>query len=444
MQLSAHNIISRIKDSDKYFIINLLSGEADIISEESYQELVSGEVTHSKDYLKKGYLADPAAESALYRRKYLEFLDNREQDELQIFFVPSYQCNFQCSYCYQDQYQYNVELSDRKVLNSFFDYIDETFYKRKKYLTLFGGEPLLPDKYSKNFIARFIEKADDRLLDIAVVTNGYYLKEFIPDLLSVSVREIQVTLDGVGEMHDKRRPLRGGGSTFINISEGIDAALEAGLPVNLRMVLDKENIHDLPLLAAYAIKKGWTTNPVFKTQLGRNYELHHCQAGANRLYSRIRLYEDIYHLIKKHPEILEFHKPAFSVAKFLFEEGKLPDPLFDSCPGTKTEWAFDYTGKIFSCTANVGKEGEALGTFYPERKLDKEKIAEWESRDVLAIKECTNCNLRLACGAGCAAVAKNQTGQIIKPDCRPVRELLELGIATYFKDDINESKYERN
>ena len=39
MQLSAHNIISRIKDSDKYFIINLLSGEADVISEDDYHEL---------------------------------------------------------------------------------------------------------------------------------------------------------------------------------------------------------------------------------------------------------------------------------------------------------------------------------------------------------------------------------------------------------------------
>ncbi|MCH5374686.1 MAG: SPASM domain-containing protein [Planctomycetes bacterium] len=188
--------------------------------------------------------------------------------------------------------------------------------------------------------------------------------------------------------------------------------------------------------ARFAMDKHWTSNPLFKTQLGRNYELHHCQLNSDKLYSRIGLYEDIYQLISVHPEILEFHKPAFSISKFLFDEGNLPEPLFDSCPGTKTEWAFDYTGKIYSCTATVGKEGEELGTFYPELRLNEEIIEEWETRDILSIKECRNCNLSLACGGGCASVAKNQTGKLHSPDCRPIKELLELGIATYFRDEL--------
>jgi uncharacterized protein len=141
-------------------------------------------------------------------------------------------------------------------------------------------------------------------------------------------------------------------------------------------------------------------------------------------------------MLKIHPEIMEFHRPAFSISKFLFDEGELPDPLFDSCPGTKTEWAFDYTGKIYSCTATVGKAGEELGTFYPELELDSDQIEEWESRDVLAIPECKTCNLRLACGGGCASVARNQYGELHKPDCRPVEELISLGIAHYFKKEL--------
>src|SRR5512133_3461369 len=102
--------------------------------------------------------------------------------------------------------------------------------------------------------------------------------------------------------------------------------------------------------------------------------------------------------------MMEFHKRTFSVSKFLFENDELPDPLFDSCPGCKTEWAFDYTGKIYSCTATVGKPGEELGTFFPTVSLDKQKASCWQQRDVLSIKACSNCNLRLACGGGCASV----------------------------------------
>jgi uncharacterized protein len=141
-------------------------------------------------------------------------------------------------------------------------------------------------------------------------------------------------------------------------------------------------------------------------------------------------------LLKGHPEVLEFHKPAFSISKFLFENGELPSPLYDSCPGTKTEWAFDYAGSIYSCTATVGKQGEALGSFFPDISKKEALIEQWEERDVTSIPACSECNLRLACGGGCASVALNATGKILAPDCRPVRELLELGIATYFKKEL--------
>jgi len=63
--------------------------------------------------------------------------------------------------------------------------------------------------------------------------------------------------------------------------------------------------------------------------------------------------------------------------------------------------------------------------------LNQELIEEWEERDVLSITECSSCSMRLACGGGCTAIAKNRTGQINAPDCRPVQELLELGIGLY-------------
>ena len=203
--------------------------------------------------------------------------------------------------------------------------------------------------------------------------------------------------------------------------------------MNLRVVLDAENINGLPALARFAAEKGWTDSPGFKTQLGRNYELHTCQSGSEKLFSRISFYEQLYRLIQEHPEVAEFHRPAFSLSRFLFENGELPDPLFDSCPACKTEWAFDYTGRIYPCTATVGKLDECLGRFYPERTKREHAIQVWQERDVTSIPECRDCALQLSCGGGCGAVAKNKNGNILTPDCRPDKELMEMGLSLYFE-----------
>jgi len=438
VRYSKYNILSGIRDSENYFILNLLTGNADIISaaeavqiedvrngiklpEEGLYELLTA----------KGYIIGEEAETTLYRSRYLDFIDAREKDEVQLFLVTNYTCNFACSYCYQDQYANNAGVITNEIIDSFFSYIGREFAGRKKYITVFGGEPLLAGDRQKEAISYIIEKANEGGLDLCFVTNGYTLDQYVPILKKGSVREVQVTLDGTEQVHNARRFLKGGGGTFEKIVSGIDYCLLDGIDVNLRMVADRQNINNLPDLARFAIEKGWTKNRHFKTQIGRNYELHHCQSDPGLLFDRISLYEKIYELVKVHPHIREFYKPSYSVSKFLFENGELPDPLFDSCPACKTEWAFDYTGHIYSCTATVGKSEESLGTFYPSVSRNDEIIESWQERDVTSIGECKNCSLQLACGGGCGSVAKNRTGSVCSTDCRPVKELLELGFAAY-------------
>ncbi len=434
---SKYNLMGKLTDSENYFLINPLSGNADILDPAKAEEITTESLTDIDEYIAKGYLVDPEEEKQRYRRAYLDFIDNRDESEIQIFFVPHYSCNFNCSYCYQDEYEWDMGPLTKEIIDAFFSYVETEFAGRQKYITVFGGEPLLPSKKVKENLSYFLQKSKENSLDVAVVTNGYHLKEYLTILESANIREIQVTLDGTEKIHNARRQLNGGGETFGAIVEGIDSALQSGFPVNLRVVADRENIDDLVGLAEFAKDRGWTGNVLFKTQIGRNYELHHCQAKAATLFDRAALYEKIYRLIREYPVIMEFHRPAFSISRFLFDNGELPDPLFDSCPGCKTEWAFDYTGTIYSCTATVGKKEEKLGTFFPERTLREDITEEWEDRDVTSIPECTDCPSQLLCGGGCAAVAKNTHGKIQSPDCRPVKDLLSLGISYYFEKEMN-------
>lgn len=438
MNYSKYNIIRKLKDSENYVILNPLSKQADILTPETGKQLLAGNFPEYDDLVEKHYLIDPEEEKRRYNQAYLNFQKNQDTGEVQLLFVPWYSCNFGCSYCYQSDYIHSEKNLSKDVIDSFFNYVEKKFAGKPHYITIFGGEPLLPGKKFQEYISYFIKKAGDT--GIAIVTNGYSLDTYLPILKNGNIREIQITIDGPKVIHDKRRPLLDGSSTFDKTAENISLALKSGYRVNLRTVVDRENIQLLPELARYAEKQGWTKYDSFITQLGRNYELHFCQESNFKLLSRLEMYEILYEIIKENPQFLNYHKPAYSVSRFLFENGEMPEPLFNSCPACKTEWAFDYTGSIYSCTATVGKQDEKLGTFYPEIYEDENKIEDWQDRDVRSIDKCRTCKVQLLCGGGCGSVAKNQYGTIHSPDCRPAAELLELGIAQYFQNDKEEVK----
>src|SRR5512133_2398480 len=104
MKYSKHNIFSKIRGSDNYFIVNLLNGNADILNDAEAgiiekirsEEVLPSDQAFLDEITEKGYLIDPSEEESLFRQKYLDFIDSREKDEIQLFLVLNYTCNFAC------------------------------------------------------------------------------------------------------------------------------------------------------------------------------------------------------------------------------------------------------------------------------------------------------------------------------------------------------------
>jgi len=161
MTLSKHNIFSRIADSDEYFIVNLLTGNADILSAEQAQEVIDERISNTGEFTEKGYLSDEVEETRLFRKRYADFIDARDKDEIQLFFVPWYACNFSCTYCYQEGYSNLHTTPSNELIDAFYAYIAREFGGRKKYITVFGGEPLLPGEMYKTVVRRLLDKAKE-------------------------------------------------------------------------------------------------------------------------------------------------------------------------------------------------------------------------------------------------------------------------------------------
>ena len=445
MQLSRHAILADVPGREEVLLVQPLSGQAALVpraSAEALRALPAGALPDSLPpaaLREAGFVVESAADDqALLDAALTTWRDEVALTQTQLIVVPSFGCNLACTYCYQELFSPSTAgLISAEAIDAFFAYVDAHHLggSLKPYVTLFGGEPLRDTPAHRDRIGRFLAGASARGMKIAAVTNGHDLAALVPLLSTGTVKEVQVTLDGPRALHDARRPHKDGSGTFDRIVAGVEALVAAGVPVNLRVVADKENMPHLPELAAFAAARGWLDLPAgkFKTQIGRNYELFGCASrqDAGALFDRVELWAHYVELCEAHPVLRRFHAPRFHGLSHLAATGELPPANFDACPATKTEWAFSPDGGVFGCTATVGHPGHRLGTFFPEVSRDEAAVAKWSGRSTLTIPACQGCSLAPVCGGGCGAVAWNRTGTPLETDCRPVKELYGLGTRFY-------------
>lgn len=452
MYFSRYNLILPMKENPEfpYIIMNPLSGAFDLVPQTDYERLMDLQRGASVEdegliqYLvSRGYLyLKESDEQVKIQHRLPEFETALKETAPQVLLVPTYTCNLACPYCYQNGIKHKKDLITREVVDAFFTHLERQFLDRKPFITLFGGEALNASLRQKEMIDYIVKKAADGGYAISAVTNGYNLREYLDLLQQAEVKEIQVTLDGPQAIHDERRHTAGGEGTYSQIMAGLAEAIQRKIPINLRVVVDKSNFEDLITLAEELEQKGWLDLPPqrFKTQIGRNYELFECYATPDHLLGQAEHWAHFIQLAEKYPVLKKFHSPEFKGIHHMVQTGELYLPSFDTCPACKTEWVYDLYGDIYGCTATTGQDEYKVGTFYPEYQVNETEVGEWQQRNVLTIPECQTCDVSLICGGGCGAISKNRLGRVQGPDCRPIKEILTLGLE-YYGDRILKMGY---
>ena len=448
MILARNNIIVPIKNAaePEYAILNAVSGSFDMMDESDKALLDDIEAgkdvdTSFSEYLfERGYAYHtPEDEQKAIDEAFVDFNNEIDNTQTQLMLIPTYGCNLACTYCYQHGIDAEYAVITKETVDAFFNYAKKNFSDKSKkpFITLFGGEPLVNSPRQRAIIEHIVSRCAEEGYEMAAVTNGYDFTEYAELLKKVKIKEIQFTLDGSRDVHDARRATANKKGTFDNVIAGIDAAVKNGFPVNLRTVVDLENIRDIVKLAEYLDDKGWLDLPpeLFKTQLGRNYELFDCYFKPQHLMTQAELWAEYSALSKEYPILEKFHRPDFKGIRHMIDTGELYMASFDTCPAAKTEWVFDLNGEIYGCTASCGRKEYLLGTFYPEVTLDAAAVEKWQCRNVRNIEKCKSCKYDVICGGGCGVISANKNGcDPLTPDCRPIQALLETGVNHYIDD----------
>lgn len=171
-------------------------------------------------------------------------------DVLHLIILPTEQCNFRCTYCYED---FRVGKMERAVITGIKNLLAARAAElRRLHIAWFGGEPLIALGVIEE-IAGFARELAERHTELTctgeMTTNAYLLDRGTAERLdSLGVRNYQITLDGPEEHHDRTRLRRDGRGSFERIWANL-LGLRAGNPrlrIALRVHVTPDNLAVMP------------------------------------------------------------------------------------------------------------------------------------------------------------------------------------------------------
>lgn len=351
-----------------------------------------------RNLYRNGFVVDDDVdEFALLKRRHDRAKHSRHQ--LDITISPTLDCNFGCFYCYQGR---TKERMSQQVQDEIIDFIAQHEGLEELRLSWFGGEPLL--------CLDIIEAMSERIEDLSkkmgftysaqMTTNGYDLdRERVAILRKCRVDNLQITLDGPPDLHDKRRNLvtRSNG-TFWAIVEGIKLLNEAGSTVIVRSNVDKTNIDRIEELIDILADEGLHQNSFY--------------LGQVKPYS-----EQVKRVSKVFLSKAEMGEHDARVQKYLARKAfkasadvHFPEPKNTYCSANRTHaFVIDHDGETYKCWAEIGDHSLSLGQLrdLPPPDLAEEKASpcaqrwhDWSPFD--EEKGCATCKMLPICMGGCA------------------------------------------
>lgn len=135
-------------------------------------------------------------------------------------------CNLSCDYCGRWDL-YRDELSDQRML----ELVDELAEAGVRRVAFTGGEPL-----SHRLCLALGRKCRRRGMQVSLNTNGVLVPRYL-DQLTQAVDTLTISIDGDREQHEASR----GQGSYDGAIAGAEAAVAAGLPVNLHCVVTRHN-----------------------------------------------------------------------------------------------------------------------------------------------------------------------------------------------------------
>jgi len=406
---------------------------------------------------RRGYLTEktPEQEEEIFAEFATKLHERNIEQPPSYIFMPTYDCNLRCSYCFQDHMRTDSRFSHllRTVEPSMVDRIFvgmehiETLHgvngtgPRHRRIGFFGGEPFLES--SRPIVQYIIDKAlAIGTASFWAVTNGTDLHAY-RDLLSPQrIAALQITLDGPPEEHDRRRIYADGTGSYQRISHNISMALDLGVHVSIRLNIDRNNIRQLPELADDFLARGWGSNTLFSVYAAP-IRAENEKTDSRTTFNTWELDQALAEMIEERPNVAIVGRPDDGIkaqARRVFSDATTAMPNFREsfCSAHTRMYIFDAFGDLYACWERTGDSKVRIGRIDEngDVSLNMEVNSLWRSRTVATNPVCRNCRYALHCGGGCAVLALGRTGKYHMNFCDGFAARFRSSVAEAFLDHV--------
>lgn len=299
--------------------------------------------------------------------------------------APTIACNFACPYCYEEGAIKNKIMLE-EVENNIISLVKS--YKGLERLNVdwYGGEPLLVF----DNIVRLTKKLQSLSIPeykATIITNGYLLdEEKISMFKELGISRVQVTMDGMEEIHNKRRPHKTNSDSFERISKNLSKLHQICPEVELhvRVNIDKDNADDFFILNNHLRKTinsaKFFAYPAYVT------DFNPCKASFCMM-DRVEQAEFVLNNNDKYP-FARFYYPITKI-------GECTARFMNS-------YIVGPEGELYKCWCDVGDAAKITGTL-KEGIVNSELYTNYMcDSDPLSDEKCLSCSCFPICNGGCA------------------------------------------
>lgn len=390
-----------VEHDNRKFLYNTLSNALNEVDEELFNCLKTLKANHSSEkitldddlvnsLLKNMFLTENDEDDLLIYKSIIQSI-RAEKNGLILTIAPTMDCCFDCHYCFERTK--TPIYMDENTMRGIAKFVSSFEGIKLAKITWFGGEPLMAVPQMEKLYRKLKRGLKGVPFQSNIITSGFHLNEpNIRALQRMKISQMQITLDGMKEEHNKIKFTAGCNDAFSKVLDNLDLAstIAPEIHIVIRTNLTKTNAHEYEALQ----------NLVFERYKGKNVAIAPAfvmdrdesgKADRGNLFSHVEYPRYILGLSNSGIDSPQVRYPSRHIT-----ECAIRNPL---------SLSFGPDGAVYKCWEHIGNPEFVVGKIDKNGNLsitDKTLLnRQMYGADPLEEKQCRECAYLPLCHGGC-------------------------------------------